>query len=443
MSDHVESGKAGNGRPVRCLLLAEMANPEWASVPLVGWSMSQAIFEITDSHIVTQVRNRDAFIRAGLVEGRDFTAIDTERIMRPALRLSTALRGDKGLGWTLNTAMGSLTYPFFEKLVWRRFGAEIRAGKYDVVHRVVPLTPTAPSLMARRCAKAGVPFVVGPINGGVPWPRGFKDAQREEHEWLSNVRNLYKLQPGMRATYKYSAAVIVASRFTLDDLPKSFRDKYRYMPENGIDPQRFSVRAEPYSGGALRICFVGRLVPCKGVDMLIEAAAPLLLDGRAELDIIGDGPTRPRLEDLAARLRVSDFVRFHGWVRHERLQETMAHSQVLGFPSIREFGGGVVLEAMALGIVPIVVDYAGPAELVDDEVGFKVPLRSRESIVEGLRERMERLSGDPGLLAAMSAACLDRIAREYTWQRKAEQVVGIYRECMADLRAERRERTHR
>ena len=57
-----------NPRPCRPLLMVEAANPEWTSVPLVGWNMARAIAQRTNAHMVTHVRNRDAILRAGLVD---------------------------------------------------------------------------------------------------------------------------------------------------------------------------------------------------------------------------------------------------------------------------------------------------------------------------------------------------------------------------------------
>lgn len=410
------------------LVIAEAANPEWVSVPLVGWSMSQALRGVANAHLVTQVRNREAILAAGLVEGRDFTAIDTEAIARPMVRLANRLAGGSDRGWTLRTAINSLIYPYFERQIWKRFSAELRAGEWDLVHRITPVSPSINSPLASRCAKISVPFVLGPINGGVPWPPGFASEQREEKEWLSHIRNLRRYSIGRRRMFQATSAILVGSRTAKADIPSQYHGKTHYLPENAIDTDRFSLSAsqEISSDVPLRACFIGRLVPLKGVDMLIEAAADLVKSRRLVLDIIGDGPMRPALEAQVKDLAIEDSVTFHGMIAHAEVQGIAVKANLLTFPSIREFGGGVVLEAMSLGVVPVVVDYGGPAELVTDETGFKVPIGDRTSVTAELRNVLERIAADPSQLPAMGQAARELVASDFTWPAKARQISEIY-----------------
>lgn len=409
---------AAPARP-RVLAIAEAANPEWVSVPLVGWSLAHALRAVADVHIVTQIRNRDAILRAGLVEGADFTAIDSEALAKPLWKAASLLRMGEGRGWTTVQAVSALSYPWFEHLVWRAFGAGIRAGEFDIVHRITPLSPTVASPIAARCRRAGVPFVIGPLNGGVPWPKGFEGARTREREWLSHFRAAHRLGPWRRATFARAAAVIVGSRHTEGEMPRGAR--LHYMPENGVDPARFAPVPRPPSP-RLRACFIGRMVPYKGPDMLIEAAAPLLSRGLMELDMIGDGPM---LADLRARFDLPGLI-FRGWLDHGRIREVAGRCDLLAFPSIREFGGGVVLEAMAMGLAPLVVDYAGPGELVRAGIGFKVPLGSRDEVVARFRAALEDLAARPGDVAAAGRAARAHVLGEFSWAAKAARVAGIY-----------------
>jgi glycosyltransferase involved in cell wall biosynthesis len=413
-------------RRKRVLVVAEAANPEWVSVPLVGWSIAAALRDVADVHIVTQVRNRAAIARAGLIEGRDFTSIDTEPLMRPLWALASALRGGAGKGWTMVTAMQSLSYPLFEWMIWRRFGKRIKASEFDIVHRVTPLSPTAPSILAARCARAGVPFVMGPINGGVPWPKGFNKERHKEREWLSYVRSLYKLLPGIRNTWRKASAIVVASMHTQSELPRATRPKLVYIPENAVDFKQFGAQLETSRYDRLDLCFIGRLVPYKGPDIALDAAQQLLRDGRARLTIIGDGPMMATLSDQVHQLGVTDAVKFTGWLKHSDVAKVARENSIFLFPSVREFGGGVVIEAMALGLVPIVVDYGGPGEIVTSDTGFRLPIGDRQSLVANAAALLNELAENRGDLARFAANGLERVQSLYTWKRKAEQLSEVY-----------------
>jgi glycosyltransferase involved in cell wall biosynthesis len=418
----------------RVLLIAEAANPDWVSVPLEGWSLSRAIAKFTDAHMVTHIRNREAILRAGLVEGRDFTAIDNENIASPLDKLASRLRGGPGKGWTTFMALTSLAYYSFERELWRQLGARIRAREFDLVHRITPISPTSQSLIAKRLFKHNVPFIIGPLNGGVPWPKNFLDRQHAENEWLSHVRGLYKLMPYYHSTRQYAAAIIAGSKHTYSEIPRWAREKCIYIPENGVDMERFSVPRNRSASLPLKAGFVGRLVPYKGADILLEAGAEFLKEGRLEIHIIGDGPQRALLEAMVDRLGVRNHVVFHGWIPHVEVQEKLRECDFLALPSIREFGGAVVVEAMALGVAPIVADYGGPSELVDDKTGIRLAFHDKQSLVNRMRVVLGEIIRSPETLDKLGAAGREKVREKLTWEAKANQIVAVYNAVLADPR---------
>ncbi|WOO42027.1 glycosyltransferase family 4 protein [Rubellicoccus peritrichatus] len=415
----------------RILVIAEAANPELTSVALIGYSLSQALRGVASVHLVTELRNNDCLLKAGLSTD-DFTAIDNRAAQGLAFKVAKILRGGNSLGWTIYSAFANLAYPLFEKKIWQQFGDSLKRGDYDLVHRITPLSPTSASPLAKHLARINVPFVIGPLNGGIPWPDGFNHLRRAEREWLSYIRGLYKLTPGLKYTRRSAAAILLASRHTFNevtDKDHALRSKAIYLPENAIDSERFpEAKPMPTSKEAkpLSVAFIGRLVPYKGADIVLEAAASLIREGKLTVDIIGDGDEMPRLKSIVAKEKIEAGVDLPGWVPHEKLGERLSEADIFAFPSVREFGGGVVLEAMALGLCPIVADYGGPAELIPEGCGFKLPMGNRENLLRGLNQQLATLCDQPDKVNQIGARAM-RFAREnFTWEAKASQIRAVY-----------------
>ncbi len=412
-------------RRLKILLVNELANPQWVSVPAVGWRHGQALRKIVDVVEVTSSVNRENYLQTHLREGTDFDSIDISGLDRALIRASKYLGVGEGLGLSTRTAMHRLPYQWFEHLAWRKYGKRLQAGEFDLVHRATPLSPSMPSSLASRCKAIGVPFVVGPINGGLPWPRGFGRVRMQERDYFGIFRDLQRYFPGYRRTWNDASAIVAGSRQVRRELAR-WRDKVVYIPENGIDPASFQGAPTP-ADGPLRVIFVGRLVAVKCLDVLLEAAASLLREGRIFLTVVGDGPELAGLEALARRERLDGAVRFAGWSARDVVSQKLAESHLFAFPSIRDFGGGAVLEAMASCVPPIVVDYGGPAELVTESTGFLVPMGPRPTLVAGFRSLLERIVADPSGLAEKGRRARERVCRHFSWDAKAAQMLEVYR----------------
>ncbi|PCJ49787.1 MAG: glycosyl transferase family 1 [Gammaproteobacteria bacterium] len=413
-------------KKIRVLIIAEAANPEWTSVPLLGWSHALALSKVCDTHLVTQIRNKDAIERFGWLEGKEFTAIDSEKIAAPMYKLSALLRGKKGLGWTIDTAIHSLIYPFFERIIWKRFKVRLEKNTYDIVHRITPVSPTAPSYLAKKLKAVDIPFIVGPLNGGVPWPSQFPEMQKKEKEWLNIFRSFYKLLPGYHSLRKNSSAIICGSKSTQNEMPEFAKHKLIYQPENAIDKLRFSMKNSIDASKVLRAAFVGRLVPYKGCDMAIEALEKFAQKGQIIFDIYGSGPDQRKIEKMIADKKLNKSVVLHGFVNNDVLQKQLIKADIFIFPSVREFGGGVILEAMALGIVPIVLDYAGPSELVNDECGYLIDMDYRSEVINNLKSILNNIIDDKNILLNKRLNSISRIEKYFTWEQKTKQDIRIY-----------------
>lgn len=412
---------------IRLLLIAEACNPTWTSVPLVGYNFARALAERDDLDItlVSHIKNKTALESNPISRRVRLHIIDNEWLARPLYQLATILRGGEKLGWTVNTAMAWPSYIELERQVERDFRQQLNADRIDLIHRVTPLSPTLPSPLA---SWTKVPMMLGPLNGGLPWPKEFPELARQEREWIAGIRPAYRAFPYYRSTYQNLKGVIAGSRSTEAEIPKWYHGHRFYLPENGVDPIRFPIADHwPVPETRFRFVTVGRLVPYKGLMMTLEAMAGSTKLRQCELTIIGDGPLREDVERFLKPNGLEHCVRLVGWLEQSQLAATMRQSQAFVFPSVREFGGGVVLEAMACGLPCIIVNYGGPGELIDSTCGIPLNMGNRESIISQLKVAMERLAGDFELCGRLGASAAQRIRVDFTWDKKAERITEFYR----------------
>lgn len=274
-------------------------------------------------------------------------------------------------------------------------------------------------------------MILGPLNGGLPWPKEYPELRRREREWLIPLRNLHRWLPYHRSMYRNLSAVISGSRHTATEIPPYFQGRRYYLPENGIDPGRFPIKTAPDATPTrFRFLTTGRLVPLKGVDIILEAMAHSEVLRGCELQIIGEGPQRNDLERQVREYGLDSSVRFLGWLEQKDLGQYLRSAQAFVFPSLKDFGGGSVLEAMASGLPPIVVDYGGPGELATPETGILIPMAPREQLVPALTKAMETLAQDPERAQSLGEAAQRRAHSEFTWDAKAEKIVSFYREIL-------------
>lgn len=412
----------------RILALADECNPDWPSLPIVTWKYARELARLADVTLVTQVRNRPNIERAG----HDFPVhyIDTEWIAGPIHRLALRLRGGEEVAWSTSMILNYLPYLAFERQVWRAFRSRI--GEFDIVHRLSPMSPTLPSFIAHKLRR--VPFVLGPLNGNLDWPAAFVAEQAREREGARRLRDLYKAMPYARSTYDRAAAVLTGFAHTRADLTRVPGDRIVMFPEVGYDPAIFhdhGTAPAGQRGPGLHFLFAGRLVPYKLPELALRAfaASPVLRQHR--LTVIGDGPEMPRLKALVAEHGLADCVTLAGRQSQAQVAAAMRAADVFVFPSIRELGAGVVVEAMASGLASLVTDYGAPGALCAAGRGVTVPLAPFDTLTDGFRAAMEQMVADRAALAGIGRSARDHAQAEYPWAVKGARTLAVYEAILA------------
>lgn len=400
---------------------AYSCDPTRGSEPGVGWNLVREMARRHRVWAITRRKNEpaiaDALQRAPLPNLR-MVYLDVPR------RLLAFKRGQIGI---------EIYYRLWQRLARRIVDRLHRDVQLDVTQHVTFVRYWAPTALA----DVPVPFIWGPVGGGetapAPFLRDFDRRGRAYEALRHAARRLGEQAPAVRRAARHAALGLAVTEETRARLVALGTRRVEVFSAMGLDRAEYDSlsRMPDERPHRLRFLSMGRLLHWKGFHLGLKAFAAAAVPG-AEYWIVGEGPERSTLAALVARLGLADRVRFWGGRPRAEALRLLGAADILVHPSLHDSGGWVCLEAMAARKPVICLDLGGPAALVTDRTGCKVPARHPEQAVEDLARAMELVGRDAERRHAMGEACRERVLAEYIWEQKGDRLDAFYRSVLSD-----------
>ncbi len=387
---------------MRVLLSAFACEPDRGSEPEVGWRWAVGLAERGHTvWVITRANNRPVIdaVANRLPHGLHFAYYD---LPRPFLVLKR---------W-----MGVNVY----YRLWQAGATRLAERLHDEVgfdrtHHVTFVAARHPSFLR----KIDVPFFFGPVAGGERAPAALLADLPWRYRWREHVRTLATLAlmstPSVLSTAGtastiYATSAQTAALFSRRDASK-VRVQLAITSDSALVASLHPRRNK--QGDDIQFLYAGHLLHLKGVHLALQALGLARKNGaRASMTIIGEGPARDWLHDVAGDAGVSDFVRWIPWLKRAELMEHYASHDAFVFPSLRDSGGMVVMEAMAHGLPVICLGIGGPGAIVSDTCGFVVQAdQCTDRVVEDIAAAFAQLAGNDSLRATLGSAARIRLEK--------------------------------
>lgn len=342
-------GEGASNRP-RLLAIAFACDPYRGSEAGAAWGMVQVLAEIADVTVLVSSDHWESIERWREAEGDP--RVRFVEVELPPAQSIRSLR-------LFSREMWFITY-----LLWLRSAAETARRlqaehAFDAAVHIAYASYWLPSPVV----DLGVPSVWGPVGGGTATPPmlwrflGPKGVANELEKLVAVY--LASLWPLTRRTWWQATVRIAETQNTRRRLPAPLRGGTHVANRAifaTIPPLAAMVRTSD-------LLFPSALVARKGPRLALEALAQTPPGVR--LHFVADGPQRPTLERMAARLGIADRVEFHGWVPRQQMFSMMASVAAVVYTGLREEGGLTLAEAMMIGAPVIVLGHGGARELAE------------------------------------------------------------------------------
>jgi glycosyltransferase involved in cell wall biosynthesis len=328
----------------------------------------------------------------------------------------------------------SFSHPtmYFYYLVWqwnayKRAKKLSRSYQFDVLHHVTWGSTQLGSFLY----KLKKPFVFGPAGGGQIAPLAFKSYfknywKREIfREKISNW--MLKFNPACKKML-LKAFVVISSNPETEIMAKMVGAKNIKLALDAALPISFfskSIIKQERKSKTLKLLWVGRFMPRKGLLLVLEVMKILKADKDITLTIVGDGEMKNEVEHTIKEYDLVDTVFLIGSVSHEKVKDYYASHDVFFYTSLRDSCPAQLIEAMAYSMPIVTLNLHGQAIIVNDSTGIRCSAKTPEKTILELKDAILKLYCNPQLVNEMSKKAYD-FAKQQTWDKKIDLIVNEY-----------------
>ncbi|WP_162418342.1 glycosyltransferase family 4 protein [Cyclobacterium roseum] len=298
---------------------------------------------------------------------------------------------------------------------------------FDIVHHVTWGNIQIGSFLY----KLGVPFIFGPTGGGQSAPIIFKpyflnDWKKELiREQISKY--LQKFNPGFKSMLKEAKVILTSNSDTYDLVKKYPHNNVAFLLDSSIPLNFFPIKSKPKSikSGKLKLLWVGRLMPRKGVLLTLDVMKALCDHPEISLTVVGDGEMREELKRRIKIHKLEEKVNWIGEVGYEEVKSFYLSHDCFLFTSLRDSCPAQLLEAMAFGLPVFTLDLHGQGETITSSTGYKAPITNLQETINELKNEIIFLSENPDKYQSMSEQAI-KFAKSQLWKEKVKYVIDNY-----------------
>jgi glycosyltransferase involved in cell wall biosynthesis len=404
---------------------------------VLGWNMVQQLGRYHRVWVLTSASNRpgiEAELQRQPEPGLTFVYVELPHWLRPFLAFLGGIQFYAYL-WQIQAYLAA-----------RKLHAQV---KFEAFHHLTYANDWMASYIG---ALLPVPYLRGPGGGAHRTPRAFL----KEYSFLARVWERFRSlgqwvlrhDPVFLLGQRRARVILLCNREAADAVPTRLRGKVQLFPVNGISAEDLRIFAgtngkrgpadercrdrQELSETCFHVLSAGKLIGLKGHALAIRGVARVARrHSDLRFTIVGDGPERDRLENLIRELGLEKQVELKRWIPRQELLALMRHCDTFLFPSLRDGGGAVVVEAMAAGKPVICMDLAGPGLHITENCGIKIPPHSPDKAIELIAQAVERLYEDRNLRVMMGEAGRARAEEVYRWDHLGDRLLKIYQEVLA------------